>query len=184
MKTTLEIAQYAVSRSLDLLTDAVSTGDTTTLEGDLEYVTVEIADYLEGLVGGVVKGAAAEPLFKVDLEKRMVWGWASVVTEKGAPVIDRQGDVIEVDELQQAVHKFMDTSRVGGLMHRHFDGIGTVVESLVFTNELQKAMGIDLGREGWFVGVRVDHDPTWAAVKSGKLRSFSLGGSGVREPRG
>ena len=38
-------------------------------------------------------------ILKTDDEQRMVYGWASVVTEKGEPVVDRQGDVIEPDTL-------------------------------------------------------------------------------------
>lgn len=120
-----------------------------------------------------------ELIFKLDEEKRLVWGWASVVTEGGESVVDRQGDVIEVDELQRAVHKFMTDYRVGGNMHDEL-GIGTVVESIVLTKQVQDALGIDLGREGWFVGLKVDNDAVWKRVKSGELRAFSIGGSGTR----
>jgi hypothetical protein len=47
----------------------------------------------------------------------MVYGWASVVTEKGEPVVDRQGDVIEPDTLVKAVNNFMEHVRVGKAMH-------------------------------------------------------------------
>lgn len=121
------------------------------------------------------------PVDKVDVEKRMIWGWASVVTKDGAPIIDRQGDIIELAVLEKAVWEFMDTSRVGGEMHKLL-GIGTVVDSLVFSKEVQAALGIDLKKEGWFVGVRVDNDTTWDRVKKGELRSFSIGGKAVRVP--
>ena len=48
----------------------------------------------------------------------MVYGWASVVTEKGEPVVDRQGDVIEADTLVKAVNEFMEHVRVGKAMHK------------------------------------------------------------------
>ncbi len=55
------------------------------------------------------------------------------------------------------------------------------VESLVFTPDVQKALGVDLGKVGWWIGGFVKADDTWADVKSGKLRTLSIGGSAVRE---
>lgn len=120
-------------------------------------------------------------IIKVDEEQRMIWGWASVTSERGVPIVDRQGDVLDDEELMPAVHQFMTDSRSGGNMHKQM-GIGTVVESMVFTPALQAALGIDLQKTGWFVGIKVADDATWAAVKNGTLRAFSLGGSGVRHP--
>lgn len=117
---------------------------------------------------------------KRDDEKQIVWGWASVVTEGHKPVVDRQGDLISVDDIQKAAHDFMAFYRTGGEMHEKM-GIGTVIESVVFTKALQDALGIDLGREGWFVGMRVDDPKVWQAVKNGEYRGFSIGGSGVRK---
>src|SRR6056297_548114 len=68
-------------------------------------------------------------ILKTDEEQRMVWGWASVVTEKGEPVVDRQGDVIEPETLVKAVGKFMEHVRVGKQMHNG-DQIGVVVHSI------------------------------------------------------
>ena len=48
----------------------------------------------------------------------MVYGWASVVTEKGEAVVDRQGDIIEPETLVRAVNKFMEHVRVGKEMHK------------------------------------------------------------------
>ena len=47
--------------------------------------------------------------------------------------------------------------------------------------DVQKALGIDLGKVGWFGAMRFRDDEVWAAVKSGKFRAFSIGGTGVRE---
>ena len=122
----------------------------------------------------------AARIAKLDPEQRIVWGWASVVSENGKPVVDRQGDVIEIDELQRAAHDFIAFYRTGGAMHAKL-GIGVVVDSIVFTDAVQQALGIELGREGWFVGMKVVDDATWEAVKAGEYEGFSIGGTGLRE---
>ena len=124
---------------------------------------------------------------KVDDGLQVVWGYASVIEEQGKPVIDAQGDLIESDELVKAAHDFVSSSRTGGLMHiKDQSGkaiqVGEVVESIVLTKDLQSALGIDLGRVGWFVGMHVPDPAIWSRIKSGELQAFSIGGSGLRTP--
>lgn len=120
------------------------------------------------------------PITKVDDEQRMVWGWASVVEEGGVIVTDKQDDQIDIADLSKAARDFMQFSRVGGAMHSAM-GVGTVVESIVFTPEVQKALGVDLGKVGWFVGYHVSDDAVWQRVKAGELQAFSFGGKARRE---
>lgn len=120
---------------------------------------------------------------KVDEERRLVYGWASVISEAGQDVIDSQGDIISTDELVKAAHKFMAEQRNAGDLHGDYGSqIGTIVESLVLTPEVQKALGVDLGKVGWFICAKVAHDGVWAKVKDGTYAAFSIGGSAVREP--
>lgn len=119
-------------------------------------------------------------ILKADDEQRLVWGWASVVTENGEAVIDRQGDVIEPDTLVKAVNKFMEHVRVGKTMHNG-DQIGMVVHSLPITKEIGDSLGIQSNREGWVVAFKVYDDEVWAKVKSGELAAFSIGGRAVKE---
>lgn len=118
---------------------------------------------------------------KVDDDKRMIYGWASVIEENGTMVTDRQGDEMDVEELVKAAHDFMLNARVTGEMHKKL-GVGQAVESMVFTHDLQKALGVDLGRVGWFVGMKINDDNVWARVKAGELGFLSIGGRGVRKP--
>lgn len=120
------------------------------------------------------------PVSKLDDDLRMVWGWASVVEEGGVIVTDTQGDQIDIADLSKAARDFMNFSRLGGDMHSVM-GVGTVVESIVFTPELQKALGVDLGKVGWFVGFHVTDDKVWKRVKNGELQAFSFGGRARRE---
>ena len=119
-------------------------------------------------------------ILKADDEQRMVYGYASVVTEGGKPVIDRQGDVIEPDTLVIAVTKFMEHVRVGKQMH-HGDPVGVVVHSWPSVKEVNDSVGITSDREGWLVGFKVYDDEVWKRVKSGELAAFSIGGRAIKE---
>lgn len=119
-------------------------------------------------------------ILKADDEQRMVYGWASVVTEKGEPVVDRQGDVIEPDTLVRAVNKFMEHVRVGKEMHKG-EQIGAVIHSMPVTKEIGESLGIQSDREGWVVAFKVYNDDVWAKVKSGELAAFSIGGRAIKE---
>ena len=58
--------------------------------------------------------------------------------------------------------------------------VGEVVESIVFTQDLQKALGIDLGRVGWFIGMHVPDQAIWKQIRAGTMGAFSIGARGVR----
>jgi hypothetical protein len=119
-------------------------------------------------------------ILKADDEQRMVYGWASVVTEKGEPVVDRQGDVIEPDTLVKAASKFMEHVRVGKEMHKG-NQIGAVIHSMPITKEIGESLGIQSDREGWVVAFKVYDDEVWSKVKSGELAAFSIGGRAIKE---
>ena len=119
-------------------------------------------------------------ILKADEEQRLVYGWASVVTEKGEPVVDRQGDVIEPETLVKAVNSFMENIRVGKEMHKG-DQIGAVIHSMPITKEIGESLGIQSDREGWIVAFKVYNDDVWARVKSGELAAFSIGGRATKE---
>ena len=119
-------------------------------------------------------------ILKTDNEQRMVYGWASVITEKGVPVVDRQGDVIEAETLVKAVSDFMEHVRVGKAMHTG-EQVGVVVHSLPITKEIGEALGIHSNREGWVVAYKVFDDSVWERVKSGELAAFSIGGRAQKQ---
>lgn len=136
-------------------------------------------------------------IIKVDDEKHLVFGWFSVIQILGEHVIDTQGDIITSSTLEEAAYSFVLNARKGGEMHRTGDsgivrGIGRVVESVVFTKEKQQAMlkslhdqGIndavlDLCAIAWWGGFMIENAETWAKVKSGELKAFSIGGKGKR----
>lgn len=120
---------------------------------------------------------------KVDAEKRLVFGWASVIFDKsGEQVVDHQGDVIREEELEKAAYDYVHDVRLAGEMHKTVDGVGSLVESMVFTKEKQEALGIPEGvlPTGWWIGFRLS-DEAFGKVKSGEYKMFSIGGSGKRK---
>lgn len=119
-------------------------------------------------------------ILKADDEQRIVYGWASVITEKGERVVDRQGDVIEAETLVKAVNDFMEHVRVGKAMHTG-EQVGVVIHSLPITKEIGDALGIHSDREGWVVAYKVYDDAVWEMVKSGELAAFSIGGRAMKQ---
>jgi len=119
-------------------------------------------------------------ILKADDEQRIVYGWASVITENGERVVDRQGDVIEADTLVKAVNDFMENVRVGKTMHTG-EQTGMVIHSLPITKEIGDSLGIQSDREGWVVAYKVYDDEVWKMVKSGELAAFSIGGRAIKE---
>lgn len=114
---------------------------------------------------------------KTDAPRRHVYGWLSkVVDEHGAPVIDRQGDIIPVDELEHAAKAFALDSRAADILH---DGtpVGRVFESYVSTPEKRAAQGYisDDQSVGWWVGMEVPAE-VFARVEAGELSALSIGG--------
>jgi len=115
---------------------------------------------------------------KMEPDRQLIFGWASVVEKAGVPVIDSQGDIIPVHELEEAAYDFVLHSRQHGDMHNQV-GVGRLVESMVFTVEKQAALGINLGMVAWWTGFRVDSPECWAAHKRGDRPEFSIGGQAI-----
>lgn len=137
----------------------------------------------KAVIGDTLKceWSVAVPVMKTDDETRTAYGWASVTEIGGQTVTDLQGDQIETADLVKAAHDFMLASRQGGDMHEVV-GIGRVVESMVFTPEAQKSLGIELGKVGWYIAMKIDDEAVWKRVKAGELAAFSIGGVGQRHP--
>lgn len=119
-------------------------------------------------------------------DKQLVFGWASVAQRaNGETVTDWQGDRISPEDLEEAVYQYVLHFRTGG--EEHDPGLQehcTLVESVVFTEEKLKAMGIPAGIVplGWWIGFHVDDPAAWQKVKSGKYKMFSVYGKGRRIP--
>ena len=164
--------EQLVAATLETVMDGIEHGDLSAVEGRLS-----------ALVKSSISRPSTQPvsIWKVDAERRMVYGWALVSTVGGQEITDRQNDVVSTDDVREAAHDFI-SKRTLGRMHEAFADIGDIRESMVLDKNIQDALGIDLGMEGWFVGVHVKDDSTWDKVKKGELCAFSIGGTGTREP--
>lgn len=113
-------------------------------------------------------------------EQRIVYGFASVIEDAGGMVVDSQGDIIDEATLVKAAHEFVKAERTAKAMHQG-NPVGEIVESIVLTKDVQKAMGIKIDKVGWFIGMKIHDDNVWKQVKAGTLAAFSIGGRGHRE---
>lgn len=122
---------------------------------------------------------------KADPDQRKVFGWASVCAFDGKTVVDKQDDIIRIQDLEGAAHDFCLYSRTQGDMHTDI-GVGRLIESMVFDAD-KRAAGViakdDKGRviDGWWVGFLVDDEGVWGAHKRGERLEFSIGGRAQRE---
>jgi cation transport regulator ChaB len=127
--------------------------------------------------------SATVDIAKVDADQQLVFGWLSVAVDKaGEKIVDADEDIIEEAELEKAAYDHVLYFRQAGEMHERI-GVGRLVESMVFTVEKQKALGIPQGTlpVGWWVGYRIDDANTWSKIKSGEYKAWSVGGHAKRE---
>lgn len=118
---------------------------------------------------------------KADSTGRFVRGWASVAVEDGKPITDHQGDVVSIEELRKAAHKFICDHRVAKAMHSG-NAVGEVVESVIIDDAFAKAVGASDGKRGWWIGMEIHDSDIQDKVRKGVLRAFSIGGRGRRIP--
>jgi hypothetical protein len=143
------------------------------------------AAYCSTIMRAVEKAAADDrgtvAVLKLDTARQLVFGWASVaVTKDGETLIDRQGDIIPPQELEDAAYEYVLTYREADEMHNQITK-GQLVESVVFTPEKLRVMGLpaDSAPTGWWVGFKLDAE-TFRKVQDGRLSMFSIEGTAER----
>ena len=128
------------------------------------------------------------PNFKIlkSKDKRLVFGWASVsITANGELLQDLQNDSIAPDDLETAAYAYVLEFRDGGEEHQpNLRRKAKLVESCVFTEEKQEALGIPPGilPVGWWIGFYVEDDDAWEKIKNGTYQMFSIEGTATRIP--
>jgi hypothetical protein len=126
---------------------------------------------------------------KVDTKKRQIFGYASVVSIDGVPVVDRQGDMMDIEDIEDAAYQYVMKSRIGGAQHRRNGDqpfhASDLIESFVVTPEKIEKMGLPEDTPlGWWTGFKVHDEETWQDYESGKKTGFSIHGRGKRTPIG
>ena len=128
----------------------------------------------------VIKGKFK--ITKSDDEKMLAFGWANVsIRSNGEVIEDWQEDIVEPEELERAAYNFVELYREGGEMHER-GGTAVLIESVVFTEEKMKAIGIPVGTlpVGWWIGFKVLDEDVWEKVKDGTYSKFSIEGEAER----
>lgn len=116
---------------------------------------------------------------KVDDSLGIVFGWAIISTQDGAPYVDTQGDYIPDSAVMKASVKFAKGKRQGGDMHRVEDG--TVLFMFPLTEEVAKAFDIECDTTGLMIGMAPDNEETLEKFRSGERTGFSIGGRRVTD---
>ncbi len=118
-------------------------------------------------------------------ERRMAYGWANVTKIGKKDVVDSQGDVIDINNLRDAMHEYMAGERVVDTNHDYVR-VGQTVELIVIDDDVAKALTADLkkGLRGAFYARKYDDTPAGqaalAAIKDGTNAMSSICGSGSR----
>lgn len=123
------------------------------------------------------------PIAKSDDARQLLFGWASVAADAdGTPVLDSQGDLIDLEDLEEAFYDYVKSAGTLNFMH---DGPvrGHLVEALVFTPEKLAKLGIPPGTVpyGAWVGYHIPDAADYALAKGDGLLMFSIEGSAQRE---
>lgn len=151
--------------------------------------TVTIKNLTEGFETDEASSKENQSTFniaKTDDDKRLVFGWALVAKDKDGNVIrDHQNDIVDEDDLEEGAYEYVLNFRDSG--EEHLPGLrkkARMVESCVFTEEKQKALGIPEGivPTGWWIGFYVDDDEAWNKIKNGTYKMFSIEGKAIRVP--
>ena len=125
-------------------------------------------------------------ILKSDDDKHLVFGWASIIqTADGETVEDIQNDIIEPEDLEEAAYEYVLNFRDTGEEHLpRYRKKGKLIESCVFTEEKQRAMGLAPGSlpVGWWIGFHIGDDNTWRRIKDGTYKMFSIEGKAERVP--
>jgi cation transport regulator ChaB len=153
------------------------------------YGAVENAGYHQNTEGDWVKKITPSnwnkevEIIKIDESRHLVFGWFSVVEDAdGNVVIDKQGDFIEPQDLENAVYDYVLFSREAGEMHEKTTGVGKLVTSVVTTKDIQESMGINPPIQiGWYGGFQISDDDVWKKIVNKEYSMFSIGGIGQRE---
>lgn len=156
------------------LADEVAKGLRVTIESGTQVTTSKASEETEALIHKTI------PIFKTT-EERFVLGIVLEPTKELAQP-DSQGDVYSAQEVREAAYKFMEEFQTIGLQHR--DDISERVKILLnwITLEPTTINGQAVAAGTWLLGVRVQDDDLWAAVKAGDITGFSIGGTANRVP--
>ena len=113
---------------------------------------------------------------KIDKEQKRVYGIVYSPNEN-----DTDEEFTTAEEIQKACDNFMKEGRTGKIDKQHDEiiGHGFVAECWI-TKEADSVFPDDpVG--SWAVGIQIENNDTWEAVKKGEIKGLSMGGFAVKE---
>ncbi|MAK54618.1 MAG: hypothetical protein CML17_01995 [Pusillimonas sp.] len=129
-------------------------------------------------------------IVKRDNEKRIMGGWFNVFKYDGEDVVDRQGDVVDIESYSDAYVEYVKDARVGKFDHDGNQRADLIDSILIDSEEYAKMLvseitgmspeDIPVKKIGHFGSFQVRSDEDWELAKNDKLM-FSIGGTGKRE---
>ena len=130
----------------------------------------------------VLKDANAKPfrVLKTDDERRMVYGIVYAPDR-----VDSQGDFADRFEIERAAHQFLKAQRTAQVDANHaFEVLpgAYVAESWITRGD--DGVFSDGLSNAWAVGIKIEDEALWSAVKAGEWTGLSLAGAAEREPAG
>lgn len=114
-------------------------------------------------------------ILKVDNEKRMVFGLVYSPDE-----VDTFGDTASAEVIEEAAHRFMLEKKQDNVdkMHNENPEHGIVVETYIVLAE-NSMFPDDEG--AWAVGIKIQNEKTWEAIKRGDIGGLSMGAKALVE---
>jgi len=117
----------------------------------------------------------AKKFFKVDNEKRIVYGVALVPYE-----VDLQGDILTEESIEEAVHLFAKSFQDVGAMHTRVTGLGTMLETYVAPVDFEMN-GVKVKKGSWVLVTEASQN-VWEKIKNNELVGYSIEYEGERTP--
>lgn len=97
-------------------------------------------------------------------------------------VVDLQGDIVSIEEIEKAAHGYMEDSQQGGFMHTEpLDQTDVVlVESYLARSDTEIA-GVSVRKGTWIGGWRVYNKTLRKMIREGHITGVSIGGASEME---
>lgn len=124
------------------------------------------------------KFVATCELCKIEDADDHTFVWGPVLIPE---TVDKQGDIISAEEIEEAAHGFLEDSGRPGLLHRVMLGSrdATIVESGLLRAPYKVSKDQTLPVGTWVLGMNVYNEKVRKLIISGKLKGYSIGGQGV-----
>ena len=110
-------------------------------------------------------------------DDRLVWGWLCVSTKNGQAYYDTDRDWITEEAIERAARKHNASGKkaIVFVNHDRQSVKGEVYNMVPHTSDLQRQFNMTCDKTGMMVSVLIHDAQLMERVKSGELRSFSVG---------